>query len=297
MAKTSILTLIALTGLAATAGPLGAQTSEEREQLQEARSELAEARQALEEAAREVARLSAQAAGPAIRGLNIFSERAVLGINISDSDSDSDSDSENGVRVDGVTPGGPAAGSGVETGDVIVAMDGAELTGDSPAELLVAQMENVSPGDTVTLTVVRDGDEQDIEVVTGASTIVFSRQGSRQDDGDRRFSFTDLFRNGGDAAQRLVNFRRQWGDMEMVELTPELGAYFGTETGILVVRAPSDEALEALQDGDVILDIGGRVPNSTQHAVRILSSFESGEALELEIMRDQRRQTLEVQFP
>ena len=291
MAKTSILTLIALTGLAATAGPLGAQTSEEREQLQEARSELAEARQALEEAAREVARLSAQAAGPAIRGLNIFSERAVLGINISDSDS------ENGVRVDGVTPGGPAAGSGVETGDVIVAMDGAELTGDSPAELLVAQMENVSPGDTVTLTVVRDGDEQDIEVVTGASTTVFSRQGSREDDGDRRFSFTDLFRNGGDAAQRLVNFRRQWGDMEMVELTPELGAYFGTETGILVVRAPSDEALEALQDGDVILDIGGRVPNSTQHAVRILSSFESGEALELEIMRNQRQQTLEVQFP
>ena len=215
----------------------------------------------------------------------------MLGINISDSDS------ENGVRVDGVTPGGPAAGSGVETGDVIVAMDGAELTGDSPAELLVAQMENVSPGDTVTLTVVRDGDEQDIEVVTGASTTVFSRQGSRQDDGDRRFSFTDLFRNGGDAAQRLVNFRRQWGDMEMVELTPELGAYFGTETGILVVRAPSDEALEALQDGDVILDIGGRVPNSTQHAVRILSSFESGEALELEIMRDQRQQTLEVQFP
>ena len=295
MAKTSLLTLIALTGLAATAGPLGAQTSEEREQLQEARSELAEAREALEEAAREVARLSAQAAGPAIRGLNIFSERAVLGINISDSDSDSDS--ENGVRVDGVTPGGPAAGSGVETGDVIVAMDGAELTGDSPAELLVAQMENVSPGDTVTLTVVRDGDEQDIEVVTGASTIVFSRQGSRQDDGDRRFSFTDLFRNGGDAAQRLVNFRRQWGDMELVELTPELGAYFGTETGILVVRAPSDEALEALRDGDVILDIGGRVPNSTQHAVRILSSFESGEALELEIMRDQRQQTLEVQFP
>ena len=92
MAKTSILTLIALTGLAATAGPLGAQTSEEREQLQEARSELAEAREALEEAAREVARLSAQAAGPAIRGLNIFSERAVLGINISDSDSDSDSE-------------------------------------------------------------------------------------------------------------------------------------------------------------------------------------------------------------
>ena len=50
-------------------------------------------------------------------------------------------------------------------------------------------------------------------------------------------------------------------------------------------------------DGDVILDIGGREPNSPEHALRILASFESGESLELAIMRNQDRQTLEVEFP
>lgn len=288
MTRTSILTLIAAMGLAAASAPLGAQTPQEREELQDARSELQEAREALEEAAREVARLSAQAAGPVVRSFTLISRPAVLGINISDE--------EEGVQVDGVTPGGPAADSGVETGDIIVAMDGAELSGDSPAELLIAQMENVSPGDTVVLTIVRDGDEEEIEVVAGSSRAFFGRD-DRDDDDDRRFDFGDWFQERGDIRDRLVSFGRRWGDMELVELTPELGAYFGTETGILVVRAPADRALEALTDGDVILEIGGRTPNDAEHALRILASFEGGETLELDIMRNQSRQTLEVEFP
>ena len=285
MTRTSILALIAAMGLSAAAAPLGAQTSQDREELRDARSELQEARRALEEAAREVARLSAEAAGPVVRGFSFISRRAVLGISISDG--------EDGVHVDGVTPGGPAAESGVETGDIIIEMDGAALSGDSPAELLVAQMENVSPGDTVVLTIVRDGDEEEIEIVTGSSSTLFGRN----DSGDRRFDVGDLLRGGGDIGDRLLAFGRRWGNMELAELTPELGAYFGTETGILVVRAPDDETLEALMDGDVILDIGGRTPNSTAHALRILASFEPGETLELTIMRDQGRQTLEVEFP
>ena len=286
MTRTSILTVIAAMGLAAASAPLGAQTSGEREERREARSELQEAREALEEAARDVARLSAQAAGPVVRSFTLTSRPAVLGINISDG--------EEGVQVDGVTPGGPAADSGVETGDIIVAMDGAELGGDSPAELLIAQMENVSPGDTVVLTIVRDGGEEEIEIEAGSSRAFFGGE-----DGDESVArrFGDWVQEGRDFGGRLVSFGRLWGDMELAELTPELGAYFGTETGLLVVRAPDDEALEALMDGDVILEIGGRTPNDAAHALRILASFESGETLELEIMRNQSRQTLEVEFP
>ena len=285
MTRISLLAMIAAIGLTSAAVPVGAQTPQEREGPREARSELKEARQALEDAAREVARLSAQAAGPVARNFNFFSRRAILGINISDG--------EHGVRVDGVAPGGPAADGGIETGDIIVSMDDAALTGNAPAELLIAQMENVSPGDTVTLTIARDGEEQDVDVLAGSSSIILSRQDSR----DRQFNPGDLLRGGAGAADRLLAFGRRWGDMELVELTPELGAYFGTDTGILVVRAPTDETLEALRDGDVILEIGGRTPNSTVHAVRILTSFETGEVLELTIMREQSRQTLEVQFP
>lgn len=285
MTRHSLLSLIAAMGLAAASAPLGAQEPQERDERQEARSELQEARQALEEAAREVARLSAQAAGPVVRGFRAISRPAVLGINISDD--------EEGVRVDGVTPGGPAADSGVETGDLIVAMDGAEIGGDSPAALLIAQMENVSPGDTVVLTIVREDGEEEIEIVAGSSSAFFGGA----DSGDRRFDLGDLFEARDEIGDRLRSFGRRFGDMELVELTPELGAYFGTESGILVVRAPSDEALDALMDGDVILEIGGRTPNDTAHALRILASFESGETLELEIMREQRRETLDVEFP
>ena len=87
-----------------------------------------------------------------------------------------------------------------------------------------------------------------------------------------------------------------WGDVEMVPVTEELGRYFGADEGLLVVRAPDEEALK-LQDGDVIQSIGGRTPNSVSHAMRILSSYQSGEKLDIVIMRDQRKQTLEIEMP
>jgi len=89
---------------------------------------------------------------------------------------------------------------------------------------------------------------------------------------------------------------RPWGDMELVELSPGLGRYFGTDSGLLVVRAPSDPALK-LEDGDVIRRIGGREPGSVSHAIRILRSYEEGEELELEIMREKRSRKLAVQIP
>jgi hypothetical protein len=87
-----------------------------------------------------------------------------------------------------------------------------------------------------------------------------------------------------------------WSDMQLVTLTPALGAYFGTEKGLLVVRGPGVDSLK-LQDGDVILDIGGREPSSPEHAMRILASFQAGETLKISIMRKQRRETLEFKLP
>jgi type II secretory pathway component PulC len=51
------------------------------------------------------------------------------------------------------------------------------------------------------------------------------------------------------------------------------------------------------RDGDVILDIGGREPQSPEHAFRILGSFAPGESLRVSIMRKQARQTLEISIP
>jgi len=45
--------------------------------------------------------------------------------------------------------------------------------------------------------------------------------------------------------------------MELATLTPQLGTYFGTDKGVLVLRAPKNATFN-LQDGDVILSIDGR---------------------------------------
>lgn len=79
-------------------------------------------------------------------------------------------------------------------------------------------------------------------------------------------------------------------------MSEALGRYFDTSEGLLVLSAPDDDAID-IQDGDVILSISGRTPNSPEHAIRILSSFESGETIEFSIMRDGRRDTVEYTVP
>ena len=86
------------------------------------------------------------------------------------------------------------------------------------------------------------------------------------------------------------------GNMELVELNKGLGRYFGADSGLLVVSAPESNDLQ-LQDGDVIQSIDGRKPSSVKHGLQILGSYQAGEKLELQIMRDKKRKTLTVEMP
>jgi membrane-associated protease RseP (regulator of RpoE activity) len=72
--------------------------------------------------------------------------------------------------------------------------------------------------------------------------------------------------------------------VEFVELNPELGEYFGTDEGILVARVAENSEL-GLRAGDVLMAIDGREVRSTDHARRILSSYEPEEEIRLRIMR------------
>ena len=85
-------------------------------------------------------------------------------------------------------------------------------------------------------------------------------------------------------------------DMELVAMTPKLGKYFGTDKGVLVVRAPRASELK-LEEGDVILDIDGRVPQNGAHALRILSSYQPGEKLSINVLRDRKQVKLAVTVP
>ncbi len=63
---------------------------------------------------------------------------------------------DSGAVISEATPGGPAARAGIEAEDVVTAVDSAEI--GSSGDLLSALRE-YAPGDDVTLTVLRDGEE------------------------------------------------------------------------------------------------------------------------------------------
>lgn len=86
------------------------------------------------------------------------------------------------------------------------------------------------------------------------------------------------------------------GTMELTTLTPRLGSYFGADHGVLVVRAPSHGVLK-LQDGDVILAIGGRIPLNSSQAIRILTSYDPGEKIRLRILRQHHSIEMTVTMP
>ena len=66
-----------------------------------------------------------------------------------------------GAEIDEVIEGTPAEDAGLEKGDVVVALDGQKVT-DGIA--LIVSIRSHQPGETLTFTVVRDGDEKDIDV-------------------------------------------------------------------------------------------------------------------------------------
>ena len=66
-----------------------------------------------------------------------------------------------GAEIDEVIEDTPAEDAGLEKGDIVIALEGQKVT-DGIA--LIVSIRSHQPGETLTFTVVRDGDEKDIDV-------------------------------------------------------------------------------------------------------------------------------------
>jgi membrane-associated protease RseP (regulator of RpoE activity) len=254
---------------------------------------LADAQRRLEDAAREVAELSGEAAGPgAFQQFDYFlpnPRRAMLGVNLGSTEPNG-----GGVRVEGVSPGGPAAEAGVKAGDVIVAIEAKPVT---TGREVVKAMEAIEPGEKVVLGLKRDGKPVKLAVEARPLDRIFIA-GRGAVPGVRALPpFPPIPPVPAMPLESEMHWLLDgWGDAEFVTLTPGLGRYFGADKGVLVARAPEDASF-GLKDGDVILAIGGREPQNGRHAMRILRSYQGGEAVELKILRDRRAQALSARIP
>jgi Do/DeqQ family serine protease len=148
-------------------------------------------------------------------------------------------DDAKGVLVNVVEPGSPAERAGVRQGDVITRVEGVEIADPNQLRNRIAAMQ---PGTEVTLTVIRDGREQQVRAKLAELGLSAERSTERASD-------------GGVAPGRL--------GMSVVPLTPELAARLRLtkETEGLVVTdvEPIGAAADAgLREGDVIVQVGGQ---------------------------------------
>jgi len=200
-----------------------------------------------------------------------------------------------GAKIEGVTPGGPADKAGLKVGDVITKFNGTSLASvkaededeSGPGRKLVELARRLEPDDTVQVEVRRGND-------TKQATLVAADLGAKfrmEIPGPPEIAMAPML-----GMDHFEFFGSPWGDLELVSLNSDLGEYFGTKEGVLVVKAPADSSLP-LKGGDVITSIGGRKPANPSHAMRILRSYEKGETVSIEILRKQKRMTLAWKVP
>lgn len=242
-------------------------------------------------------------AAPALAAQEEQIRRPTLGIVVDARSGPTDSI---GARIESVTPGGPADRAGIRSGDIIVRFGGRSLVDppdlrgtaagpqSAPALRLIMQSVRVAPNDTVPVQIRRGDKLRTVRVVPEpARATTLWRQplprGANQEMRERH-----EFQMLQDLEPRITSyvFQSPLAALQLAPLNAELGQYFGTSEGILVISVPRPSGL-GLRGGDVILMVDGRKPSSPMHFLRILQSYDAREEITLDILPNRRRETIQ----
>jgi len=224
-----------------------------------------------------------------------------------------------GVLVDEVVADSPAEAAGLQTGDVIVAIEGRDIA-DSKA--LGKAIRRHEPGDEITITVVRAGERRDLK----AALAERKQRGVtvwRDDDGDTKvwswskdeegehehdssFSFDgNVFRfRGPDGEKKIIfeGFDSSRGYLGIVpesvdsDQAEELG--LDDDRGVLVTELIADGPAEAagLREGDVIVAIDDEAIDDGEELHEFLGDTEPGQTVAVRVWREGRERTIDVEL-
>ena len=164
-----------------------------------------------------------------------------------------------GTLVTEVTEGSPAAKSGLQRGDVILAINGETISDFGQFRLHIAE---ATPNSTVHLKLMRNSKAMDVAVTLGL--LKEEKQASSKDDSDAN--------ENGLAGVQIEN------------LTPQIAKQLGVSAqaqGVVVSQVlPESDAAEAgLARGDVVVEVNRHAVHNTQEFQQAMSHANNGSTL------------------
>lgn len=295
--------------LAATIGLLlacGASAQTTRSDADKAR-ELQAARADLDRAAKRYAELSRQNADFDRERFERdferhFIQRPVLGVVLSP-------DPRAGVRIAAVTPDSAAAKAGLRSGDVLTAIGGRKLDQARPEARLTEAREELRELDTgapVTLTYLRDG-----RSATARATPQLGERVLMMRDADgapiarplpiiapqvrSELIRMDCSEDDDDCHMPLLADTFRWNGLNLAGVDKQLGRYFGTDRGVLVLSTGPE--LAGLQPGDVIQSVDGKAVRSPRDVMSALRAKPAESRVAVGYLRDRKSTTTQVTVP
>ena len=190
-----------------------------------------------------------------------------------------------GEFIQAVEPGEAAARAGIQPGDVIVKVDGQDVTPDQTLSFIVA---NIAPGKRIPVELVREGKRMTVNATVGKrpSEEQLAQQAFDPNAQQDPNSFDRGAEQRGDGA-----IEKSLG-LAVIELTPQIARQLGAAEGtrgvvITAVDQSSDAATKGLQRGDIVLGAGNGTIASRADLENALKSAKSGgrEALLLRVQR------------
>jgi len=215
-------------------------------------------------------------------------QRGWLGVNIKENEEDQ-------VVIVGVEKDSPADKAKLREGDVVLEIDGKEVTS---TWVLAKEIRKKKPGKTVSLKIERNGDVKDVKVELGEVSDEFMRE-------ELRLKFPSLFLQTPQKGLKPEFFYRGWETRKYIgvyleEVSRELAEYFGVEEGqgLLISRinenSPADKA--GLKVGDVIIRADGVRIERNEELVDLIQDKKKGDKIKIEFLRERKMKSVEVEI-
>lgn len=171
-----------------------------------------------------------------------------------------------GEIINRVEPDGPADKAGVKTGDIVLKVNGRDVTVDETLSYLVA---NVKPGGAIRLDVNRDGRSLVLNAVAATRPSEDVLAATANGGGDNAMPET----GGKDANDAVMSATL---GLNVTDLTPEIRRALQLEPatqGVVVVSADpsSDAAQKGLQPRDLIVSVNRQPVTSSADMARVIN--------------------------